>query len=293
MSDEVGRAVQAASAPLETSGGTRGAAPAPGGTSPPEVPQPAVGMEPATKLPDAGVRPALGTPAGRAAPVAEAGQRPRRVRSQPLAVRPAAVSPGALAPERVASPQGAWRWTPVAAGLAVLAWVVAIGLLVTSSPLDGRVSSPRLLLAVAWGAAAMLTFAPVEFRLGLPGLTLQGILGWVLLGYILAFVPPPTGWLLELPDLPVYLLFFVALFFAIAAAALPLTYLLGRRMYVRRMHQLDLRRARRQAYEIGILAVALMLLAELRVLMPLTGLLVVAVFVLVETLLLSQVAPES
>jgi hypothetical protein len=58
------------------------------------------------------------------------------------------------------------------------------------------------------------------------------------------------------------------------------------------MHQLDLRRARRQARELGILAVALMVLAALRVLMPLTGLLVVAVIVLVETLMLSQVTPE-
>jgi len=113
-----------------------------------------------------------------------------------------------------------------------------------------------------------------------------------LLGYILAFVPPPTGWLLDLPDLPVYLIFFAALFYAIAALTLPLTYVVGRQIYAHRMHQLDLRRARRQAYEFGALAVALTLLAALRVLTPLTGLLLVAVFILVETLLLSQVAPD-
>jgi hypothetical protein len=146
---------------------------------------------------------------------------------------------------------------------------------------------------MAWAVAAALTFLPVQLRLGLPGLAWQGLAGWTLLGYVLAYVPPPTGWLLDLPDLPVYLLLFVALFFAIATASLPLTFLAGRRLYRRRMHRLDLRRARRQAYELGVLAVTLAVLAGLRVLSLLTGLLLVAIFVLVETLLLSQVAPEA
>ena len=145
---------------------------------------------------------------------------------------------------------------------------------------------------MTWGLAALITFLPAEFRLGLPGLTWQGVTGWVLLGYILAFVPPPTGWLLDLPDLPVYLVFFLALFYAVAAAALPLMFLLGLRMYTQRIHRLDVRRARRQAYELGLLAVALMVLASLRLLAPLTGLLLIAVFVLVEILLLSQVTPD-
>jgi hypothetical protein len=178
--------------------------------------------------------------------------------------------------------------------LAAIAWIVALGLLVTSAgTLAGRVASPRLLLAAVWGLAALITFGPIEFRLGLPGITWQGIAGWVLLGYTFAFVPPPTGWLLDLPDAPVYLLFFVALFYAVSSAALPFTYLLGQRLYTRRMHQQDLRRSRRQAYELGVLVVALMVLAALRALSPLTALLVVAAVLLVETLLLSQVAPES
>ena len=186
-----------------------------------------------------------------------------------------------------------WRWTPVFAGVAALAWIVAIGLLTSGdSSLAGRVASPRLTLAAAWGIAAALTFVPIQVRLALPGLTWQGVAGWMLMGSILAYVPPPTGWLLDLPDLPVYLLFFLALFYVVAATTLPLTFLVGRRMYAQRMHQLDVRRARRQAYELGLLAVALMVLGGLRVLSPLTGLLLVAVFVLVETLLLSQVAPD-
>ena len=189
--------------------------------------------------------------------------------------------------------KGPWRWTPLVAALATLAWIVAIGLLfVGDGALARRVESPRTTLAVAWAVAAAITFLPIQVRLGLPGLTWQGLLGWTLLGYVLAYVPPPTGWLLELPDLPVYLLLFVALFFAIAAGTLPLTFLAGRQLYQRRMHRLDLRRARRQAYELGVLAVALTVLGGLRVLSLFTGLLLVAIFILVETLLLSQVAPD-
>jgi hypothetical protein len=192
------------------------------------------------------------------------------------------------------SEKAAWRWTPVVAGLAMVAWIVALGLLFAGdSALTNRVESPRATLAVSWAIAAVITFLPIQIRLGLPGLGWQGLVGWTLLGYVLAFVPPPTGWLLDLPDLPVYLLLFVALFFATAAATLPLTFLAGRQLYQRRMHRLDLRRARRQAYELGVLAVTLAVLAGLRVLSLMTGALLVAIFVLVETLLLSQVAPEA
>ena len=186
-----------------------------------------------------------------------------------------------------------WRWTPVIVGLAVIAWLVALSLLAMGpTTLEARVSSPRLTFITAWVIAATITFLPLEFRLGLPGLTWQGVAGWTLLGYTLAFVPPPRGWLLDLPDLPTYLIFFLALLYAVASAALPLTSLLGRWLYSRRMHQLDMRRARRQANELGMLAVALLALAALRVLSPLTGLLLLAVFILVETLFLSQVAPD-
>lgn len=294
MSDEARRHAEAGSVASESSAEPPRAPQTSSQAASVDVARLTAAAEAADRRPDTVPVPALPSSAAREPHAPEPRRKKRRVRSQPLAVGPSAVLLPPSSREYDASAHGPWRWTPVAAGLAALAWVAAIGLLVSgSSAADGRISSPRLQLVVAWGVAALLTFVPVEFRLGLPGLSFQGILGWSLLGYLLAFVPPPTGWLLELPDLPVYMLFFVALFFAVAAAALPFTYRLGRRMYARRMHQLDLRRARRQAYELGLLAVALMLLAALRVLMPLTGLLVIAVFVLVETLLLSQVAPES
>ncbi len=214
-----------------------------------------------------------------------------RVRSQDLAVQYAPVElPTTPAPS---VPRGPWRWTPLAAGIAALAWLAALALLITASRSVGMPgSTPRVQLALAWAFAALVTFVPLEFRLGLPGLTWQGMLGCTLLGYVLVFVPPPTGWLLDLPDLPVYLLFFLGLFYTVTAVTLPLTFLSGRRIYARRMHQLDVRRARRQAYELALLSVALTVLAALRVLSPLTGLLLIAVFVLVEALLLSQVTPD-
>jgi hypothetical protein len=178
----------------------------------------------------------------------------------------------------------------------VVCWIVALSLLFTgSSAVAPQFSSPRLTFAVVWIIAATVTFLPIEFRLGLPGLTVQGVAGWTFLGYLLAYTPPPlaTGWLLDLPDLPVYLLFFLALFYAVSAAMLPLTFLGGQRLWAHRLHQLDMRRARRQAYEIGILMVGLMVLAGLRALSPLTGFLFAAVVLLIEMLLLSQVAPEA
>lgn len=218
-----------------------------------------------------------------------------RVRSQPLA-------PSAP-PKRVREPipldwepepmTGPWRAQPLVIGLAALAWLGALALLL-SAPTQVAVAglSPRLLVPAAWVLAAAITFVPIQFRLGLPGVGWQGMIGFGLLGYLLAFVPAPRGWLLDLPDLPIYLLLFFAIFYAITAAVVPLTYLLGQRFYKLRIHRLDVGRARRQAYEAGLLTVALLCMAGLRILSPITFGLLVLIIVLTEALLLSQVQPE-
>src|SRR5215207_8824589 len=72
---------------------------------------------------------------------------------------------------------------------------------------------PALLLA------GLLTFVPFQRQLGLPGLALEGIAGSFLLLYTLAFVPPPTAWLLALPDTTVYVLLALGLFWSISATA--------------------------------------------------------------------------
>ncbi len=189
--------------------------------------------------------------------------------------------------------QGPWRAKPFVIALAVLAWVAALSLLLAAPErLLAAGLVPRLLLPFSWALAAALTFIPVQLRLALPGIGWQGMVGFGLLGYLLAFVPAPTGWLLDLPDLPVYLLLCLSTFYAITAMMTPLTYLLGQRFYKLRIHRLDVGRARRQAYEIGLLLVVVLVMAGLRVLSLVTFGLLALVIILTEALLLSQVQPE-
>ncbi|NTV64769.1 MAG: hypothetical protein HGA65_14740, partial [Oscillochloris sp.] len=85
-----------------------------------------------------------------------------------------------------------------AAILAGLCWAGALALLGFGG------LGPDLPLSSPWRlgyyglvlAAGLLTFGPVEYALAMPGLTVEGVVGAVLLLYGLAFVPPPSDWLL-------------------------------------------------------------------------------------------------
>jgi hypothetical protein len=219
-------------------------------------------------------------------------ERKSRVRSQPLNSPPAkrVREPVVLdwEPEPMTGP---WQAKPFVVGFAIVAWIIALGLLL-SAPGDGSSAFGRLLVPLVWAAAAAVTFVPVQLRLALPGVGWQSMVGFGLLGYVLAFVPAPNGWLLDLPELPVYLLLFLAIFYAVSSAIVPLLYLLGQRYYKLRIHRLDVGRARRQAYEVGLLIVVSLAMAGLRVLSPVTFGLLALVIVLTEALLLSQVQPE-
>jgi len=219
---------------------------------------------------------------------------PSRVRSQPLTPPPAKrVREPVLVDWEPEPMTGPWRAKPFVITLAIIGWIAAIGLLVANPVQLGIAGGPlRLLVPFAWALAAALTFVPIQLRLALPGVGWQGMVGFGLLGYLLAFVPAPTGWLLELPDLPVYLVLFLAVFYAVTAAVIPLTYLFGQRRYKLRIHRLDVGRARRQGYEAGVLTVVTLAMAGLRVLTPITFALLALVIVLTEALLLSQVRPE-
>ncbi len=173
----------------------------------------------------------------------------------------------------------------VAAGLC---WASALGMLLGGLDQGAPVLSPaRLIFYVLVLAAGLLTFVPIQRRLELPGLAVQGCGGWFLLAYVLAFVPPPTESLLALPDTPVYLILIAALFWSVSAVALPLLYALGRRMFKQRARQYDQRRARRQAHEVGVFAALCVALAGLRALTPLAVVLVILILVVAELLLLS------
>lgn len=138
-------------------------------------------------------------------------------------------------------------------------------------------------------AAALLTFVPFQRRLRLPGMALEGVAGSFLLLYTLAFVPPPTAWLLELPELPVYLLLALGLFWSVGAAMLPPIHALGTRLFRQRARQYDLRRARRQAHGLALLLAACVLLAGLRALRPAPVLLLALLLLVAELLFLSFV----
>jgi hypothetical protein len=219
---------------------------------------------------------------------------PSRVRSRPIqpsTTRPVH-DPVSLAWEPESRAE-ARRDKPLVVGLALLAWLVALAFLLTTPSPAAQISFlPRLLTPLVWALAASVTFIPLQIWLALPHIGWQGVVGWGLLGYLLAFVPPPTGSLLELPDVPVYLLFFLAIFYATITLVMPFIYLLSQRIYKLRIHRHDLGRIRRQAYEIGVLVVAVLGMAGMRVLSPLTFGLTVLVLVLTEVLLLSQMQPK-
>jgi hypothetical protein len=156
----------------------------------------------------------------------------------------------------------------------------------------GPLAPLRVLFYVAVLLAGALTFVPIERRLALPGLTLEGVGGTALLCYALAFVPPPSGWLFSLPDLPVYLLLLLALFWSVSALAMPLVYALGRALFRERARQLDLRRVRRQAHELGALVTLVGALAALRVLTWVSLLLLLLILLIGELLILSRVEAQ-
>jgi hypothetical protein len=178
--------------------------------------------------------------------------------------------------------------------VAGLCWACVPVLLAGAAPDAGGQRAPEVLFAVVLATvAAICTFAPIQRRFGLPGLTIQGTFGAALLTFVLGAVPYPRGWIMSFPDTPVYVLLAIALFWSVSAVALPITYVLGMRVFRNRARRYDQRRARRHAYEIGAAAVALVVMAGLRVLTPVTGLLVVAIIIVVETLLLWFVEAEA
>lgn len=179
----------------------------------------------------------------------------------------------------------------IAAAAAGICWAAALALLIYGG-LD-RISNPleleRLLYYCLVLSAALLTFVPIEIRLQLTGLTIEGVIGFGLLAYTLAFVPAPQGWLLEPVDLPVYGLFFVALLIAGAAVARPFLAVLSRRFFQQRARAFDPRRVRRQAYEIGLFLAAAAVLGSLNVLSWASLLLIGVAIGIAELLFLSRV----
>lgn len=186
------------------------------------------------------------------------------------------------------------RVTLLVASLAGLCWAGALAMLLWGvvdrrQPYD---APERMVYYMVVVSAALLTFVPVERQFHLTGLTVEGLLGVGLLLYTLAFVPPPVEWLLSPPDAPVYAVMALAVFWFFASIAMPLLYALGQRMFHQRARRYDRRRARRQAYEIGLLAALTVILASLRALTPVAVALIALIIGVAELLFLSFVEPE-
>jgi len=192
-------------------------------------------------------------------------------------------------------PAGKRRPALLLAVAAGLCWACTIALLLSGSleAEQNPLAASRAIFYLLVLLAGVLTFVPAQRQLGLPGLAREGVAGTALLLYTLAFVPPPTGWLLALPDTPVYMIFVAAVFWSCSAIALPPIYTLGRWTFRQRARQYDLRRARRQAHEVGALLAAIVCLSGLRLLTPFGIALVVLILVVAEMLFLSFVETET
>lgn len=180
----------------------------------------------------------------------------------------------------------------VAAGLC---WASAIALMLsTGLTVPQDIFFPeRIIFIILVVVAGLLTFVPIQRHLQLSGLVVEGVAGTSLLLYTLAFVPSPTDWILSLPDTPVYVLFMVALFWSGSAITLPFIYILGQHLFQRRARRYDIRRARRQAHEVGVLLAACAGLASLRVLTLPSVILIILILIVTEMLFLSFVEPDS
>ena len=185
--------------------------------------------------------------------------------------------------------------TLLLAAAAGLCWAGALAMLLSGgmNPAQELLAAPRLIFCALVLAAGLMTFVPAQRLLRMPGLALEGVAGTFLLLYTLAFVPPPTGRLLVLPDTPVYLIFAAAVFWSVSAIVILPIYALGKRVFRQRARQYDSRRVRRQAHEVGILAAASTVLAGLRLLTLFGMALLLLILILAELLFLSFVETET
>src|SRR5262245_36942961 len=103
--------------------------------------------------------------------------------------------------DRQTSPSPARRPALLLAVAAGLCWACALAMLLSANleNVSGLLAPARMIFYALVLAAGLLTFVPFQRRLGLPGLAFEGVAGSFLLLYTLAFVPPPTAWLLASP----------------------------------------------------------------------------------------------
>jgi hypothetical protein len=173
----------------------------------------------------------------------------------------------------------------VATGIMLTIWSIVLWLALAQLVLDADTGSesllsPRpLLTCLLLVAAPALTFFPLARWMDAPLYELEGMLGWGILGFTVAFVDPATP-----PTLSQFLFFLVSLTMALATLFTLVAWLVAlhqqRGVRLRR----NLIRARRQGYLGAFSVVALLLLHGAGTLTPMSVVLLLTVVVLGEIL---------
>ncbi|NBU64234.1 MAG: hypothetical protein EBS29_07030 [Chloroflexia bacterium] len=172
------------------------------------------------------------------------------------------------------------------------AWL-ALGVMVFGGvwPVDDR--PKQIFLAGLSVIIGMLTYVPMEYYFHIRGLAVRGVLGLFLAVQIMLYVPTPQNSLLWVPDLPVYLLVSITLYWVVSTLCVPLTYIVGQLAFRQRARRYDVRRAWRQASEIGVLIAGLFGLFGLHALTPLLVIPWILMIVIAEILFLSFIEPPA
>ncbi len=158
-------------------------------------------------------------------------------------------------------------------------------------PVDNR--AKQIVLVGVSVIIGMLTYVPMEYYFHARGLAMRGVLGLVLVVQIILYVPAPTNSLLWLPDVPVYVLVSLAVYWVLSTLCLPITYVIGQLAFRQRARRYDMRRAWRQASEISLMVVGLFGLFGLHALTPLLIIPWILMIVIAEVLFLSFIEPPA
>lgn len=169
-------------------------------------------------------------------------------------------------------------------------WLGALLLLATGTwPRDDH--AKQIVVVGGTMIVGLLTFVPIEYYFRAYGLAIRGITGFVLLVQLVLYVPAPTQSLLWVPDLPVYLLVGIALYWLLASMCMPVAYTIGQVVFKRRARRYDVRRAWRQAREIALYSVGLFGLFGLRAFIPLLVVPWTLMIIITEVVFLSYIEP--
>ncbi len=180
----------------------------------------------------------------------------------------------------------------------VLLWISLVGFawlglfaLVVMYPWSSGDRTHHWALALISATIGLATFGPVESVLRTNGISVRGMFGLVVLTHVIVYVPVPSRSILSLAEVPVYLIVALALFYTVGSLAMPVMYVLGKRVFARRSRRHDARRAWRQATELGAFLFGCVILIGRRAFTPMLAGLWLLMVVFAEYIFLSYIEP--